>query len=153
MILYFWKMKRTYLLILAVGIFLTVTMCKTEELMPTKARHLKPAEATGFHPPITLTIAWYPYENEVLKRTSEDEWKVIEVDTGRTGAIPVILIEYSNGQDSLWLDMNTESELLGKLLKHSLMTQEPIKRPFSEYLETASCTKCHPADVEVDFDR
>lgn len=98
-----------------------------------------------------MTIAWYPYENKTIEQTGKNEWKVVELDTPATGHVPVILIRYPETGDSIWLDMSTNSRTLGRLLKHSLMTQEPIRRPFKEFFETASCTKCHPSDIKVDF--
>ncbi|MFY0652235.1 MAG: hypothetical protein JXQ96_09390 [Cyclobacteriaceae bacterium] len=147
-------MNKNYLLAIAFLIFATVTTCKTQkELVPTRVRQVRPSEVSSFHKPLNMTIAWYPYKEQTFKRTSKNEWKIVKSDSGQTGNIPVILIKYPETQDSVWLDMNTESALLGKLLKHSLMTQEPIKRPFGDYLQTASCTKCHPSDVKVDFDK
>jgi hypothetical protein len=55
-------------------------------------------------------------------------------------------------KDTIWIDMNTDTELLGRLVKHSLMTQEPIQRPYTNFFEVASCEKCHPAHVKVEFD-
>ena len=108
---------------------------------------------SSYPKPIELTIAWHPYKDQVLQRTSENEWAVVKSDSSRAGKIPVILIRYPGTQDSLLVEMNTESALFGKLLKHSLMTQEPISHPFGEYFEKASCTNCHPKDVEVDFNK
>ena len=141
------------LLLLSTVVFLMVTCKSQQQLAPTSARQVKPSEVVGYHDPINITIAWYPYDDHKLQRVGLDEWKIVEDPGGDGGAIPVILIRYPDGQDSIWLDMNTSSEVLGKLLKHSLMTQEPITRPFGTYLEEASCTKCHPSDVEVDFNR
>ncbi len=146
-------MKQKHLLYIAIIIFLVVTCKSQKEVIPPRVRQVKPSQVTGYHKPINVTIAWYPYEDEALNMSSKNEWQVVKSDSGRAGSIPVILIKYPETQDSIWLDMNTESELLGRLLKHSLMTQEPIKRPFSEYFQTASCTKCHPSDVKVDFAR
>ena len=128
-------------------------MCKSQkELVPTQARHLKPDEVKSYHSGMEVTIAWIPYQNQALKQNTDDEWVVVESDSAKVGAIPMILVKYPSG-DSVWLDMNIKNEILGKLLKHSLMTQQPLTRPFGEFLETAKCTKCHPSDVEVDFDR
>ena len=146
-------MRLHYFILFASLVFLIVT-CKTQkELVPTQIRQVKPEQVAGYHEPINITIAWYPYQNQILERQDDGTWKVIKSDSARSGKVPVILIRYPNSTDSIWLDMNTKNETLGKLLKHSLMTQEPITRPFGEYLETAKCTKCHPSDVEVDFER
>ena len=145
-------MKQRFLVFLSALAFIVIACKSQKELVPTKARNIMPSEVAGYHNNIDVTIAWYPYKDQLLKQTSDNEWKIVKSDSAREGNIPVILIRYPATGDSLWLDMNTESELLGKLLKHSLMTQEPIKRPFGDYLQAASCTKCHPADVEVDFE-
>jgi hypothetical protein len=39
--------------------------------------------------------------------------------------------------------------LLGKLIKQSLMTQQPISDPFSIFLEESDCTTCHPSDIKI----
>lgn len=150
-------MNRNYLFIVSAIILLSVSMCKTQEQpvvdkVPT-IRQVSPEDVRNYHDKIEMTIAWYPYENGVFKRNKDNEWVVVKEESGKKGTIPVILIKYPATGDSIWLDMNTASEDLGMLLKHSLMTQEPIRRPFAEYLEVASCTKCHPADVEVDFNK
>ncbi len=133
----------------------SVVTCKTqkEAVSESTVRQLKPKDVRSYHEPIEMTIAWYPYENKKLKMTSKNEWKIVEDENGKSGNVPVILIRYPSSGDSIWLDMNIKSEDLGMLLKHSLMTQEPIKRPFTNYLEIATCTKCHPSDIEVDFNR
>jgi hypothetical protein len=127
--------------------------CKTYESPAPQMRQIKTSEAISYHQPMNIRIAWYPYENKVLKQTANNQWKVVPSDTTRKGAIPAILITYPNTSDSIWFEMDTRNATLGKLLKHSLMTQEPISRPLDEFLEVASCTKCHPSDVPVNFNR
>ncbi len=146
-------MKTKHLFYFALLVFL-VTMCKTQQELnePPRVRQIKPEEVKGFHNPIEMTIAWYPYQDQSIKQTSKGTWKVVKSD-GKEGAVPVIMIKYPNSKDSLWLDMNTSNEVLGKLLKHSLMTQVPISRPYSNFLEEARCQNCHPADVKVNFDK
>ncbi len=139
------------LIVLVSGIFFQT--CKPQKsLVPSLVRTVKPDEVVRYHKPLNVRIAWYPYENQGLIKTGDDSYKIVKDDSAKTGAIPAILITYPDTQDSIWLDMGTRNETLGKLLKHSIMTQEPITRPFDKYLETASCTKCHPKNVEVDFD-
>ena len=145
-------MKSKHLLLAPILIFLIVTCSTKRDLALTSVRQLEPNKVSSYHDPIHLTIAWYPYENQQFERTSKDEWRIVKSDSTQTGTMPVILIEYPLSRDSIWLDMNTESEMLGKLLKHSLMTQEPIKRPFNDFFQSASCTKCHPSDLKVNFD-
>lgn len=147
-------MKRRMIFIFTAMIFSVVT-CKTQkEAIPESTiRQLKPNNVRGYHHPIEITIAWIPYENKKLKMTNKNEWKVVKDESGKTGSVPVILLRYPLSGDTIWLDMNTKSEDLGMLLKHSLMTQTPIQRPFTNYLEASSCTSCHPKDIEVDFKR
>ena len=99
-----------------------------------------------------MKIAWFPYENLALKQTKANNWVIVESDSTRKSAIPVIMISYPETGDSIWVQMDTKNDLLGKLIKHSLMTQVPISTPYSEYFEKAKCQNCHPADVPVNFD-
>ena len=107
----------------------------------------------GYHDPMRLNIAWYPYEDLKMKQTKDHNWVVVKADSTHKSAIPVILITYPGKLDSVWVQMDMQNELLGKLIKHSLMTKEPIQEPFGEFFAVASCTKCHPKDVIVDFER
>ena len=130
---------------------LTVTCSTTNYLEPSRARPLKPSEVRGYHNPATMKIAWFPYQDIELKKTRDNNWVMVQSDSTREGAVPVIMITYPVTGDSIWIDMNIKSELLGKLVKHTLMTQMPIKQPYGEYLEAASCTHCHPSNVKVNF--
>jgi len=134
------------------GLFLVT--CKTNKIaQPPDVRQLKPTEINSYHKAMELKIAWVPYENLVVKKTKKNNWVIVESDSSKTGAIPVILITYPESNDSVWVEMNTKSDLLGRLIKHSLMTQEPISQPYSEYFAIAKCKKCHPSNIKVDFDR
>ncbi|MCB0496910.1 MAG: hypothetical protein KDC79_12300 [Cyclobacteriaceae bacterium] len=131
--------------------------CKTSKVTsvahePT-LRQIKPSEVMGYHDPMNLNIAWYPYEDLMLKQTKDNNWVVVKSDSTRKSAIPVILITYPGRPDSIWVQMDTENALLGKLIKHSLMTKEPIHEPFGEFFAEAKCTKCHPSNVIVDFEK
>ncbi len=121
--------------------------------MPTQVRQLKPAQVWSYHSPVEVSIAWIPYENRSVVRTSDDEWAVVKSDSAGKGSVPVILIKYPETGDTVYIEMNTRNEMLGQLMKHSLMTQEPIRQPYGEFIKTASCTKCHPSDVPVEFNR
>ena len=144
-------MKKIYGAVLLMFLGMVLLMCTPQKLKPTRIRQLSPQEVVGYHNPMELQIAWFPYKSHSLKQVEDDKW-VVEYDSNKTGAVPVILITYPESNDSIWLDMSTKSETLGKLLKHSLMTQEPITEPLGDFLEVASCSKCHPADVPVNFD-
>lgn len=137
------------LLLLAI---VTITCTTTNYLQPSRARQLKPSEVSGYHNPVEMKIAWFPYQELEMKKTKDNNWVMIESDSIKGSAIPVIMITYPVTSDSIWIDMNIKSELLGKLIKHTLMTQIPIKEPYGEYLDNASCTHCHPSNIKVNFD-
>ena len=99
-----------------------------------------------------MKVAWIPYKNLTLKKTKKHNWVVVEDDAGKESALPMIMITYPNTSDTVWVQMSTKNDLLGKLVKHSLMTQVPIKRPYEAYFENTKCTSCHPSDVKVSFD-
>lgn len=129
-----------------------ITTCKsTIDLVPTNARRVSPKEVTSYHKPANMKIGWLPYKDLEFKKTSKDNWVVIKNDSTKEGAIPVILLTYPDSGDSIWLDMNTDNELLGRLMKHTLMTQLPITEPFGDYLVTAACSQCHPSEIKIKF--
>lgn len=141
----------TFMAVIAVIIF---TCTQTGELQPSRVMQVQPSEVSAFHRPVSVQIGWFPYREHQLVRTSRDEWQVVKNEDGsaKTGAVPQILIRYPHSNDSLWVDMNIDNALLGKLIKHTIMTEAPIKRPFNEYMEVASCKGCHPSDIKIDFD-
>ncbi len=118
-----------------------------------RIRQLRPDDITSYHAPTRLEIGWVPYQEAKLVMTKKGEWKVVKNDeTDKQSVMPMILLTYPEGTDSLWLDMDIDNALLGRLLKHTLMTQLPISRPFTEYFEIAKCSKCHPKDIHLDFE-
>ena len=145
-------MKFLVLFAILIAGVLTITCTTTKNLEPSKARQLKPSEVKAYHLPMELKIAWFPYEDLELKKTRANNWVMIESDSTKKSAIPVIMITYPASGDSIWIDMNIKNELLGKLVKHSLMTQVPIFEPYGEYFEQAKCSTCHPSNVKVNFD-
>ena len=145
-------MKRTYIAYLVLGFAFVLACSSSRELVPTRARQIKTDQVIGYHAPVELTIAWYPYQELDFKQKDDKQWVILSDTTNyRGGMIPVMLITYPETRDSLWLDMHIDTKILGNLLKHTLMTQEPIRRPFVQYLDQASCIKCHPQDIKVDF--
>lgn len=129
-----------------------ITCTSTKHMEPSKARQLKPSEVRGYHKPIEMKIAWFPYEEIELKKTKENHWVMVNSDSAKSSAIPVIMVTYPDSNDSIWIDMNIKNEILGKLVKHTLMTQVPIFEPYGDYLEAAQCSKCHPSNIKVNFD-
>ena len=144
-------MKLKYIIYAGVLTVFIATCKSTQDLVPTKARRVSPNEVTSYHKQANMKIGWIPYKDLELKQTGKDNWVVIKSDSTKEGAIPVILLTYPESGDSIWLDMNTDNELLGRLMKHTLMTQIPITEPFGDYLVTASCSKCHPSEIKIGF--
>ena len=140
---------------LAFGILLAFTLqCATNknitEGASDRVRQADTRHITSYHNPVKLEIGWIPYTEHRLVHTKKNEWKVVKdasVDT--TSVMPMILLSYPFSEDSLWFDMNMENETLGRLLKHTLMTQQPISRPFGEYMEVSKCSNCHPASIDI----
>ncbi|MCB0558530.1 MAG: hypothetical protein H6573_15025 [Lewinellaceae bacterium] len=146
-----WRFAFFFLLIA----FVVVNCGETKELTSTtmNGRTMQPSEITSFHPEISITIGWVPYQDQKLVRTAKNEWKMVKRQSDdKVGSAPVILVSYPRSRDTILLDMDITNELLGKLIKHSAMTQEPIKRPFTTFFEEAQCKKCHPAHIKLDAD-
>lgn len=133
------------------GAIITITCTTTKHLEPSRARQLKPSEVTAYHVPLEMKIAWFPYKELELKKSKANNWVMVSSDSSKQSSIPVIMITYPESNDSIWIDMNIKNELLGKLVKHSLMTQLPITEPFGDYFAKTSCTTCHPSNVKVNF--
>ena len=134
-------------------IALTALTCtQMKELQPTRVRQVQPGDVSGWHQPLTLQIGWFPYKEYSFERTGKNEWRVVkDEEADNSGDIPEILVTHPNTSDSVWLSMNIDNALLGKLVKHTLMTEEPIFEPLEEYFEVATCGKCHPEHVKIDF--
>ena len=149
-------MKWKFILFVLVSFFLGLQCAEQKNLTSSESdriRMLHPFEIASFHDPVKLEVAWVPYQEHKLVKTKKNEWKVVKSDSDtKPAAMPQILLTYPQGTDTLWLDMNTDNAILGKLLKHSLMTQQPISRPFTTYFETAACATCHPQEIEIDFE-
>ena len=134
--------------------FIVMNCSKTQKLAADRSRMMQPADISSFHPEISIRLGWMPYQDQKLVQTGRNEWKIVKHESGdKAGAVPVIIVSYPESKDTILLDMNIENELLGKLIKHSSITQEPIKRPFTTFFEEAKCQKCHPEHIEVDFGR
>lgn len=146
------RLLNYFVIAVFIGFLVTCrTSLQTTET-PPYIRQIRPADVAGYHSPVQMRIAWYPYRNLSVKQRATNEWVVVQdSDANKEGFIPVILIDYMNHTDSIWLEMNTDNETLGKLIKHTLMTEKPISKPFSSYFEIASCTPCHPAEIERGF--
>jgi hypothetical protein len=134
-----------------IGIFI-ITCTTSKVAVESSGRQIRPSDVKGYHSPVSMRIAWFPYNDLTIKKRSDNDWVVVKNDsTAKKGAMPVILVDYLNGTDSVWINMNTDNETLGKLIKHTLMTEEPIKKPFASYFEISKCGKCHPAEIDKGF--
>ena len=145
---------RRIILFLAVAV-LAVT-CKQYTEMSTSqptSKQLKPKEATAFHEPLSIRIAWVPYEENQIVAFEGNQY-VFEYNDGlKSGrALPMIVIDHQNSSDSILIEMDIDNELLGRLIKRSIMTQKPIERPFTKYFEEAKCQSCHPSEIKVNLD-
>ena len=120
------------------------------ELMDTtpRVRHIKTDGVEDFHKPIRLTVGWMSYEEESVVSDNGSTYHVEPADALKTGRIPALQITYEDGTTST-LDMNISNELLGQLIKSSLMSEQPIRRPYSEFMQTADCSNCHPSEVKI----
>jgi len=115
-----------------------------------RIKRFKESNPTGFHKEVEMKIGWLSYEAGKVDDL-HDSLSVINFDESQTvtGKVPVIILSYPDSSNTLTLVMNIDDALLGKLLKHSLMTEIPIKRPLSEFIKEADCSKCHPADIKL----
>ncbi|MCF8261833.1 MAG: hypothetical protein K9J12_13725 [Melioribacteraceae bacterium] len=135
--------------LLVIFFFAVIVGCSSSSTFSDSAKVLQVDSPSTFHKPVSMRVAWYPYENKKLIETGTDTYELIADSTGG-GLTPVILLETKDGGEPIRLDMNIDNELLGKLLKHSLMTEEPITRPFKNYFENTKCSTCHPSAIEID---
>lgn len=146
-----WRFAFLFLLILFI-----ITNCskKTSMTSVEKVRTWKPEEVSSFHPTIDVQLGWVPYEDHKIVQTGDFEWKIVKEknESDEEKKIPILFVKSANEAEPIMLEMNIDNELLGKLVKHSAITQQPIRRPFIEFFEEAKCQGCHPEDVEVDFD-
>lgn len=146
-------MRTNLVITLFLIVMIAVTCNQTKELAPTRILQVNPSEVKAFHQPVSVQVGWFPYHEDKLVQTGKNDWKVVKNTDGENeGTIPQILIHYPNSGDSIWLSMNVDNALLGKLVKHTLMTQIPIERPFAEYFEVAKCSTCHPSHIKINFE-
>ncbi|MBT8377931.1 MAG: hypothetical protein KJN64_01735 [Ignavibacteria bacterium] len=114
-----------------------------------RVRSFSKWKADYFHHPIEVKIGWYPYEEEELVKTGKHQYSIQKSDTSETGSMPVIVLTYPDSTQSVYFGMDIDNELLGRLIKQSLMTQQPITEPLIAFLEDADCSTCHPEDIEI----
>jgi hypothetical protein len=114
-----------------------------------RVRSFKEWKADYFHHPIEVKIGWYPYAEEELIKTGKHQYSIQKSDTSKIGSMPVIILTYPDSTQSIYFGMDIDNELLGRLIKQSLMTQQPITEPITAFLEDAECSTCHPSDIEI----
>ena len=144
-------MRSVVLYIIIAGIIIGCSTSSKTDVQPIKIRKFKEWKAARFHKEVELKIGWYPYEKGNSQNVSSEEWVVSFEDSNDTidGYMPVIILRNAATNDSLSLGMDIDDALFGKLLKHTLMTQVPIKRPFKDYLKQADCSICHPSEIKI----
>ncbi len=132
--------------------FLIYNCSPSKYLVVDKSRTLKTNDISSFHTSLSVTVGWIPYQDQKVIQTGKNEWKVVKSEEEEGSSLPMLVISYPETQDSLLLTMATENEVLGKLIKHSLMTQEQISTPYTDFFERAKCQKCHPEHIKIPFE-
>lgn len=139
---------RAVALTLLLGLAVSSCAPKTQVASP-RMRTLSPDGPSHYHQAVQLQVAWHPYREHELVATGDAVYSA-QSATRKEGSMPVLVVSYPDSAQTLSLRMDIDDALLGRLLKHTLMTQKPIVAPLSQYLEEADCAMCHPADVPTD---
>jgi hypothetical protein len=115
-----------------------------------RVRSFSEWKADYFHHPIEVKIGWYPYDEESVVKTGVHQYSIQKNDSSAEGgSMPVIVLTYPDSTQSVYFGLDIDNELLGRLIKQSLMTQKPITEPLAVFLEDADCSTCHPADIQI----
>ena len=109
-----------------------------------RARMVEPV-ASHFHRPVSLQIGWRNYRESEVVRDDDGNMVMLPVDSLES-QVPAIMVGDPLAEDAVWIGMDIDDALLGRLIKHTLMTQQPIQRPLETYVQTATCAPCHPGD-------
>lgn len=118
-----------------------------------RIRSIPSMQATHHHRPITMQVGWIPYSEWTSSDSLAASRGEVTTDSIRFSEMPAIFVTYPDSADSFWLDPSIDDALLGRLIKHTLMTQQPITRPFDEYLLRATCQPCHPDRIPLPNDK
>ena len=121
--------------------------CAGQPSAKSRMRRMK-SDAAYYHRALEMHVGWLPYSEEEVVATGNSKWAASK-ETGKKGLVPVIIVSYPDTTYSLSLKMDIDNALLGKLVKHSLMTQKAITWPLEEYLAEADCAQCHPAHIKL----
>ncbi|NNE48404.1 MAG: hypothetical protein HKN37_17265 [Rhodothermales bacterium] len=140
-----------WLIVLSVPAAFLFQACspKQASVRSTRYREFRMGEAERYHKPINLQIGWFPYEESRMERMENGDLVVMKDSLMTTGAMPAIVVSYTDTTHLVWLDVDTDDALLGQLIKYSLMTEAPISEPFSEYLQAVDCSDCHPKGLNI----
>lgn len=142
-------MKNLFLIIA----LLLLAGCTASKKVAVKdaARVIDTEAPVKFHKPVNMKIAWYPYTTDSLVRHSDTIYLKEAEKAKQTGNVPLIVVTQEGSDEAVTIPMNIDNELLGRLIKHSVMTQMPIKRPFKEFIEQSNCASCHPKDIKINY--
>ena len=142
---------RVYIIIAIVLIAFLYCSVPKDALDDTpRVRSFKEWNADYFHHPIEVKIGWYPYEEEEIIKTGKHQYSFQRSDSSEiAGKMPVIILTYPDSTESIYFGMDIDNELLGRLIKQSLMTQQPVTEPLTVFLKDADCSTCHPPEIEI----
>jgi hypothetical protein len=139
--------------VLVAAISFSVLYCSTSKNIlddTPRVRSFSEWKAEYFHHPIEVKIGWYPYGEESVVKTGIHQYSIQKNDSAFiSGSLPVIVLTYPDSTQSVYFGLDIDNELLGRLIKQSLMTQKPITEPLESFLEDADCSTCHPADIQL----
>ncbi len=120
------------------------------EKKEARMRKIDKWEGQNFHREIAMKVAWIPYNEGTMTETKDNQWSLSFPDSNAAeGMLPVMILSYPDSNHFVMIDLHMDNALLGNLIKHTLMTEAPIERPFMEYLKTSDCSKCHPPDIQL----
>ena len=122
-----------------------VTACSSKDVNKSpEVRNIEINEPTTFHNKVEIQVGWFPYQSKEVKKLDDNVWEIAKDDKDFSdGDMPVLIFSYPDSNRAIMLEMDTDNEFLGKLLKKTLMTRQPIKTPLQDYLKEADCFHQH----------
>ena len=142
-------MKKMAVMVCAMFVLAGCSSSAKRAQAPPQVRTVEQTKITSFHKPLEIKVGWLPYESAEVIKVAGNRWAVSRDDSAAGRSFPVLVIQQGADSEPVQLGMDTDDALLGKLLKHSLMTEVPIKRPFDKFLQEADCAKCHPSSIKL----
>jgi hypothetical protein len=74
-----------------------------------------------------VKIGWYPYQEEEIIKTGTHQYLIQKCDSSEiAGKMPVIILTYPDSSESIYFGMDIDNDILGRLIKQSLMTQNQL---------------------------